>query len=83
MEDTVEVLADDAASLLTSATQRSIARKKKFKEEFARLKAEHQAEMEACQKAQQEVQNQQEAQLAASLKTMQDLQLQMSALQAK
>jgi hypothetical protein len=38
--------------------------------------------MEAHQKAQQEVQDQQEAQLAASSKTMQDLQLQMSALQA-
>jgi hypothetical protein len=57
MEDTVEVFADDAASLLTSATQQSIARKKKFQEEFARLKAEHQAEMEAHQKAQQEVQD--------------------------
>jgi hypothetical protein len=86
MEDTAEVFADDAASLLTSATQRSIAHKKKFHEEFTWLKAEHQVEMEARQKAQhevQEVQDQQEAQLATSLKTMQDLQWQMSALQAK
>jgi hypothetical protein len=44
MEDTVEVFADNAASLLTSATQQSIARKKKFQEEFTWLKAEHQAE---------------------------------------
>jgi hypothetical protein len=57
MEDTLEVFADDADSLLTSATQRSIARKKKFQEEFAQLKAKHQAKMEACQKAQQEVQD--------------------------
>jgi hypothetical protein len=61
MEDTAEVFADDAASLLTSATQQSIARKKQFHEEFAWLKAEHQAKMEARQKAQQEVQDQQEA----------------------
>jgi hypothetical protein len=39
--------------------------------------------MEARQKAQQEVQDRQEAQLADSLKTMQDLQWQMLALQAK
>jgi hypothetical protein len=38
--------------------------------------------MEACQKAQKEVQDQQAAQLAASLKVMEDLQLQMTALQA-
>jgi myosin heavy subunit len=83
MEDTAEVFMDDAASLLTSATQRSRARKKKFQEEFTWLKAEHQAKMEAHQKAQQEDQDRQEAQLAALLKTMQDLQWQMSALQAK
>jgi hypothetical protein len=52
------------------------------RKKFAWLKEEHQAKMEAHQKAQQEVQDQQEAQLAALLKAMQDLQLQMSALQA-
>jgi hypothetical protein len=87
MEDTLDVLEDDAAdsaaSLLTSTMQQSIARKKKINEAFAWLKEEHQAEMEAHQKAQQEVQDQQEAQLAASLNAMQDLQLQMSALQAQ
>jgi hypothetical protein len=83
MEDTLDVFADDAASLLTSATQRSIACKKKFNEAFTWLKEEHQAEMEARQKSQQEMQDQQEAQLATSLTAMQDLQLQMSALQAQ
>jgi hypothetical protein len=39
--------------------------------------------MEACQRAQKEVQDQQEAQLATLLKAMEDLQLQMTALQAK
>jgi hypothetical protein len=38
--------------------------------------------MEAHQMAQKEVQDQQAAQLAASLKAMEDLQLQMTALQA-
>jgi hypothetical protein len=76
-------LDDDTVSILTSATQRSNARKRRFEEEFARLKADHQAEMEACQKAQKEVQDQQEAQLAASLRAMEDLKLQMTALQAK
>jgi hypothetical protein len=54
--DIPDVFEDDAASLLSSATQRSIAHKKRFNEEFAWLKEEHWAEMEACQKAQQEVQ---------------------------
>jgi hypothetical protein len=76
-------LDDNTAIILTSATQRSIAWKKQFKEEFARLKADHQAEMEARQKAVKVVQDQQEAQLAALLKAMEDLQLQMTALQAK
>jgi hypothetical protein len=76
-------LDDDTASILTSATQQSNARKRRFEEEFAHLKADHQAEMEARQKAQKEVQDQQEAQLAASLRAMEDLKLQMTALQAK
>jgi hypothetical protein len=58
-------------------------RKNRFNKKIAWLKKEHQAEMEACQKAQKAVQDQQEAQLAASLKVMQDLQLQMMALQAQ
>jgi hypothetical protein len=49
MEDTLDVFADDAVSLLTSATERSIAHTKKFNEAFAQLKEEHQAEMEAHQ----------------------------------
>jgi hypothetical protein len=76
-------LDDDTASILASATQQSIAQKRQFKEEFACLKADHQAKMEAHQNALKEVQDQQEAQLAASLKVMEDLQLQMTALQAK
>jgi hypothetical protein len=76
-------LDDDTASILTSATQQSNARKRRFEEEFAHLKADHQAEMEARQKAQKEVQDQQEAQLAALLRAMEDLKLQMTALQAK
>jgi hypothetical protein len=47
------------------------------------LKEEHQAKMEAHQKVQHEVQDQQEAQLAASLTAMQAMQLQMLALQAQ
>jgi hypothetical protein len=47
------------------------------------LKEEHQAKMEAHQKVQHEVQDQQEAQLATLLKAMQALQLQMLALQAQ
>jgi hypothetical protein len=58
-------------------------RKNRFNKEIAWLKKEHQAEMEACQKAQKAVQDQQEAQLAASLKVMRDLQLQMMALRAQ
>jgi hypothetical protein len=83
MEDTLDALADDTASLLTSARQRSIAHKKKINGAFVLLKEEHQAKMEARQKAQQEVQDRQKAQLAASLKAMQDLQSQMLALQAQ
>jgi hypothetical protein len=81
-DEPLAILDDDAASILTSATQRSIAQKKQFEEEFAHLKADHQAKMEAHQMAQKEVQDQQAAQLAASLKAMEDLQLQMTALQA-
>jgi hypothetical protein len=69
MKDTLDVLADNAASLLTSAMQRSMVRKKKFNEAFAWLKEEHPAKMEACQMAQQEVQDQKEAQLAASIES--------------
>jgi hypothetical protein len=76
-------LDDDTASILALAMQQSIVQKKQFEEEFACLKADHQAKMEAHQKALKEVQDQQEAQLAASLKVMEDLQLQMTALQAK
>jgi hypothetical protein len=74
---------EDPASILTLATQQSIAHKKRFNEEFAHLKGEHQSKMEACQKAQKDVQDQQEAQFATSLKAMKDLQLQMTALQAQ
>jgi hypothetical protein len=56
-DEPLAALDDDAASILTSATQRSIARKKRFEEEFAHLKADHQAKMEACQKAQKEVED--------------------------
>jgi hypothetical protein len=45
MEDTLNVFADNAASLLTSATQQSIVHKKKFNEAFAWLKEKHQAKM--------------------------------------
>jgi hypothetical protein len=45
MEDTLDVFADDAASLLTSAMQQSIVHKKKFNEAFAWIKEEHQAKM--------------------------------------
>jgi hypothetical protein len=82
-DEPLTALDDDTASILTSATQQSNVRKRRFEEEFARLKADHQAEMEARQKAQKEVQDQQEAQLAASLRAMEDLKLQMTALPAK
>jgi hypothetical protein len=68
---------------LTSAAQQSIVQKKQFNEEFAHLKADHQAEMEACQKAWKEVQDQQEAQLATLLKAMEDLQLHFDCLTGK
>jgi hypothetical protein len=56
MADIPDVFKDYAASLLTSATQQSIAHKKRFNEELAWLKEENQAEMGAHQKAQQKVQ---------------------------
>jgi hypothetical protein len=77
---------DNAASTNTLAMQHITIHKMRFEEELSHLKEEHRVELESFHAAQKEAQAhqvQQEAQFIDSLKEMQDLQLQMQALQAQ